>query len=73
MAVEYLPSPTPTQQPSNREERSSGPADSSRAAADDARADGLAERLARWALTYLAALAASLSLVGGAWALGLFG
>ena len=57
MAVEYLPSRTQAEQRPD----------------DDVRTDGVAERLARWALTYLAAFAASLTLAGGAWALGLFG
>jgi len=35
------------------------------------RAEGLAERLASLCVAYLAALAASLSLIGGAWAMGL--
>ncbi len=40
---------------------------------DAPRSSDLAERLARWAIVYLTALAAMLSLVGGAWALGVLG
>jgi hypothetical protein len=36
-------------------------------------ADGLSERLATWSVTFVASLAASLSLLGAAWALGLLG
>jgi hypothetical protein len=39
----------------------------------DERAEGLTERLATWVVTFVASLAASLSLLGGAWALGLVG
>jgi hypothetical protein len=41
--------------------------------ASAAHLEGRAERLASWIVTFLATLAASLSILGGAWALGLGG
>ena len=73
MAVQYLP---PSSQAPERidstwvqSERTTDHAVES----DAPRSSDLAERLARWAIVYLTALAAMLSLVGGAWALGVLG
>ena len=70
MAVQYLPSPSQAPERSDGTWEPSGPAAEHASASDAHSANDLAERLARWAIAYLTALAAMLSLVGGAWALG---
>ena len=73
MAVQYLPSSGHAPERSDGTWVPSGRMTNDDTESDAPRTSDLAERLARWAIAYLTALAAMLSLVGGAWALGVLG
>jgi hypothetical protein len=71
VAVQHLPSPSQARERIDSAWEPSGPTSNCAVESDVPRTNDLAERLAHWAITYLTALAAMLSLVGGAWALGM--
>jgi hypothetical protein len=73
VAIQYLPSSSQAPQQHDRVGGRSGSTSDDAAESNAPRASDFAEGLARLAITYLTALAAMLSLVGGAWALGVLG